>query len=306
MQTFRKRKISLEDTLSESVQRPSVLAQHTLMPVDRGKTLGVAIVESDSADTTIVSLPWSEYVHRPDAALRYAALAEATVSRVIAVDYPGVSAGSMGLGKRSTRLRRGDYTAIAEAQWQAVPEFAERRNLERLRLVGYALGAAAATALAANAPNGVKIDEIVLSEAISRPLTVRQLVNSFSAEKDRWQQYLSQSPDWMPRGNMKQIARRPVAMACYGMSVCRPQLVENLVAARRHNTIHSETKLSVVSGSDSVISPEDGNDELAQALINEGFKRVEQTVLLGEAHGVIDDLPRYLESMRITLEQPHS
>lgn len=253
---------------------------------------------NDGNGNLVFGEPWSGYVTRPDAISRYRVMALASNTSVKAVDNPG-------FGDSEPRLRHAELKAIRDGnfdenalkQWDALGELEGD-----VSLIGYSMGAHAVVSLAKNAPEALKIDRLVLWESAPQKQSLVSLLGKFATENKTWSRYFDENQKCQPMpgpslGSTLRIARRPSVHISYPIGMTQGRLLEDLVLAREKESIHAQTEVLVLNGSESRVSPDDQNDELAVAIDRLGIQSIKRISFEGESHGMIDSQFRVAEAL---------
>ena len=268
---------------------------------ETGRTLDVYVVngrhQSNSRKTMIVSLPWSEYVARPDAQDRYKMLAEEYGALVIAVDNPGIAGNTSKLTlPQRIGLAHGCFTVMSELQWKAIEATSGYRPDDDITLWGYSLGGLQTFSMAATAPEGTEIKRFVVGEALTREQSLGQTVLDFAHSNARWKQYLEENPDWVDPSNRLRLAGqvigRPRAHGLYAKAMGGGVLLDYLSQARKRETINPDTEFHLYRGEQSRVSSATGLYSVAERLHELGVNEVEAYDYRGEDHAMINSLPR--------------
>ncbi len=255
----------------------------------------------DEASAIVVLQPFSDFVERPFQQRRLEAIADWTGQDVVGIDNPGVGLTTSQLALADAwRLSRGNWDDMTALQWQALKEaLGDDAETTRLTLSYFSLGASAAAAMTANAPEWAanNIDHVVLWDSAA-PVDIgfgRLAVRYGRYGGDRWQDYIDENPSWMPpASNLSflagRIARQPIGHAAYPVAMAATPVTEHLSRANdRGITPH----YSIINGTDSRVSPTTENDTLAYRLRRlAGSDAVSRVLFEGETHSVQDSLPR--------------
>jgi pimeloyl-ACP methyl ester carboxylesterase len=258
--------------------------------------------ETDRQRSALVVLqPFSDFVERPFQQARLNALSDWTGRDVVGIDNPGVglTTSNLALGD-AWRLGRGNRDDMTDLQWQALAEtLGDDKDTTRLTLSYFSLGASAAAAMTANAPEWAagNIDQVVLwDSAAPVDIAFGRLAYRYARYGgDGWAGYTSENPEWMPdpssiRLLIGRILQQPVGHAAYPFAMSATSVMEHL---QRANDRDITPRYAIINGSESRVSPTAENDELANRLRRfAGSSAVSRTIFEGEKHGVQDSIPR--------------
>lgn len=248
-----------------------------------------------NTETVIMGLPWSEFVARRDAFDRYGIMARAMGGiSFTAVDNPGIGPRASGLDRENIlRIRAGNFSSIAKAQWKAIGD-----TDTTVALLGNSQGASTVAALAANAPKTTAIEKLFLWEPITKKQSTSRLVTRFGFEAIKWGKYLGENPEWMAQpGNgpliPKAILPHIAAYYSYPVGLSKAKIFDDIKTARERGIIAADTEIAVVSGEQSRVCPPNESGLFAERLERElGLSSVRLVLLEGESHGLIDSSMR--------------
>jgi pimeloyl-ACP methyl ester carboxylesterase len=284
---------------------PDFESEHRVHHLESGVRLNTITADgrkNDSDPTFIATLPWSEFVTRPDAADRYAIIADELDARVIAVDNLGVNGRSRIPRTIARDIRQGNFDGLSSVQWEALHEIDTNLGQTALSLFGYSLGGTVAMSLAKNAPTGIHFDSLLMAETVGvKSRSPRSLGRAFLAEMKEWEKYWPENPEWMhgPKNDPKMIGRIATHLPghiYYPLGLSRGTLLQTVEDAYG-KSIDSTTKVHVMSGEMSIVSPISDNLLLASKFIEIGVEQVSMNVFLGESHGMIDSVNRLVPAL---------
>lgn len=281
---------------------------------DKGKVYNLDTYSVDGSDEAaqdqeveLIFEPWSDYVARPFMQRRLDMIAEIGKKRVISVDNPGIGVNTDGLGvRRGFQLARGDWSRVSDLQWQAIQanETYRSASIDKLTLSYFSLGASAAAAMAAYAPEGTKVNEILLWESVAlKKMSFARLAHRYLLHGgDNWQQYMDENPDWVPEpsSNFKAamgILSQPVGHVAYPAAMAKGPIDGLLKQAYDKEVIDRGTLIQIANGSASIPSPTDENDALADRLREFPVDGVRRIIFEGETHGVNDSFRRVAQAL---------
>lgn len=260
----------------------------------------------DNQPTMIVTLPWSEFVARPDAKDRYAAIAQELEMRVIAIDNVGVSGKSRMPRSLGQDIKRGNFDGVSMLQWEALMNVDVNLGKSALAMFSYSLGGAIAMSLAKNAPRDLRFKSLVLAETVGvRPMTLKPLTSAFLKEMEAWKKYWPENPEWMhkPGNDPKMLGRMATHIAghlTYPLGLTQGSLLDMVEVAVGHS-VDEDTTVHVISGEKSTVSSVEDNAILAAKFNELGVSEVTQDVLLSESHGMIDSVNRLVPALENVL-----
>ncbi|GEM_PF-6198131 len=275
---------------SPEPQRPESLATLKVVPTELGDLQKAVVDREGGSDHVLFGLPWSEFVSRPDALMRYAIMAEAMdAAQFTAIDTPGIGPHARPLPHETSRLiRAGDFSLVAEAQWQAVdPKQSE------YTVIGYSQSVALSAAMAATAPESTFVKKIVLWEGLTKSHSPVTIMARFALEAAKWGSYFDENADWMTRPGSgpilpKEKLLHSSAYLTYPIGLAKAPVFDDMKTAREREIINETTEVYVISGNQSHVAPEKEAAEFAMRLYRElGLSGV-RLVLLNESHGLID------------------
>lgn len=319
MEQFQKKYI---DLAGATTRPPVLIPRRTSAHIDDRRLPMVFVPSRRSNNLAIITAAWGETIYRPDVLQRLALQAEALESSVVGVANPGVhdaylyhdadrpQQGLSGLTQQLSSAERGtlahgDFTVVAQKIWRGLEGLLKQDRFEeaRLTLLGYSLGATVAAAMAANGPADQRIDHLVLCEPIARAQHAFELARKYTRESKKWQQYKAERPAWaepMPStlSGAVSIARCALHNYAYASGLAANDLSYDVESSYRSRGIDGDSTVTIVSGSESHVSPEEHNDFFAVQLSSDTRANVRQLVLDGEGHGIVDSLERFAELMR--------
>lgn len=275
---------------------------HTLESGLNLETVAVDGRRTDDAPTMLITLPWSEFVARPDAQDRYAAIAHELEMKVIAVDNIGVSGKSRMPRSLGRDIKRGNFDGLSELQWEALLHVDASLGERALTMFSYSLGGVVALSLAKNAPENVQFESVVLAETVGvQPTSIRPLVSDFMKEMGSWKKYWPENPEWMHRpGNdpmmLGRMATHLAGHLNYPVGLAKGTVLD-MVDHAVGKGVGEETRVHVMSGEKSIVSPVVDNMILADRFNKAGVSEVTQDVFLGESHGMIDSVNRLVPAL---------
>ena len=284
--------------------------QANVKPFDRGvAVLSPSLSEIDfayanaaslpqNARQTLFSLPWSEFVARPDARARFGVMAKVLGTSLIAVDTPGIGSGELDRDDRK-EIKNGDFKPLALRQWHSLGN----RVSGNVDLLGYSEGALGATALAATAPEYVNVESMTLLEGVGyRKTNLARFMASFGIDGMKWNAYKQANPKWfreLVEDAPNKIADEPANHWAYVHGMTRGTAFNNIAEAREHETISKDTEIIVAHGGDSRTSSFEANAHLVERLRTElSQAAVRHVVFNGESHGMIDSLPSIAAALK--------
>lgn len=269
-------------------------------------------VGNDGHKKTLIFQPWSDYVGRGREfnARRLEITAQETESDVLGIDNLGMGRETSNLPKDLVeQLKRGDFTEVATLMWQAVeshPEF-EISPDDELTLGFHSLGTSMAAEMAAHAPEGIKVDRILLLDAA---VPVERSFGSLATKYfmhggDQLTKYLKETKElgWTnneprPLGRFAlDVVRQRAGYHAYGRALAERPIYDALHDAYDRGSLDGGSQVHILNGSRSKISSTAENDELAQRLSSGGLQ-VMRTELLNETHPVNDSFPRLSAILR--------
>lgn len=265
-----------------------------------------------SKSKMLIFQPWSDYIGkgREFNQRRLELMAEETSSDVLGVD-------NLGMGRETSnlpddlvdRLKTGDFSEVAELMWQAVashPDF-EINPDDNLTLGFHSLGTSMAAEMAAHAPEGVKVDQMLLLDtAVPVERSFGSLATKyFMHGGDQLSQYLKETEElgWAhnkPRSLGRfalDVLRQRTGYHAYGRALAERPMYDALKEAYLRGSLDHESHVHIMNGSRSKISSTADNNELANRL-SAGGLQVARTELVGETHPVNDSFPRLAAILR--------
>lgn len=288
-------------TLDPHSEQIEVFPRLGILRADTRDVYALAINPAETTQSSmLVPQPWSGFVRRRDSLAYHGLIANCLGGALtIAVDNPGVGSGELDhMGRQA--VANGDFTAVAEQQWRSIDRLVEAdAHIDSPRAVlAYSLGAAVSSALIANAPDDTRFERLVLWEAVGiSKMSFATLLRRFAAEQPDWLNYKKENtpPIKELQAGTGQIARQfwreREALLAYGRASAHATVMPNLEVGRKRGVIDSNTRITVVSGAKSRVSPVGVNTDLAWHLAEQGFD-THQVVLEQESHGMIDSLGR--------------
>ncbi len=257
-----------------------------------------AATSPNQGTQTLFSLPWSEFVARPDASARFGVMANVLKTGFIAIDTPGIGSGELDRDDRRT-IKSGDFKPIALRQWQSLGN----RVKGNLDLIGYSEGALGAAALAATAPETVTIESMTLLEGVGyERRNALGFMASFGIDAMKWNAYKQANPEWfreLQSGAPNKMFQEPANHWAYVRGMTRDSVFDNLANARERESISADTEIVIAHGSESRTSPYEANSKLAERLRTELNQRaVRHVIFSGESHGMIDNLPKVSAALK--------
>jgi pimeloyl-ACP methyl ester carboxylesterase len=250
-----------------------------------------------------MTLPWSEFVARPDATDRYAIIADELNARVIAIDNLGVSGQSKLPRSMARDVRRGNFDGLSSVQWEALRQVDCHLGQCALAMFSYSLGGMVAMSLAKNAPDDIYFHSVMMAETVGvEASSVADLGLSFAREMGEWKKYWHENPSFMhqPGNDSKIIGRMATHMtghSFYPIGLAKGTLLETIEQAFGRS-IDDATEVNIMSGEMSVVSPVANNGLLAEKFSELGVEHVTQDVFLGESHGMIDSVNRLVPALQ--------
>lgn len=265
--------------------------------------LGIYIADARQKDdprendrnTTVILPPWADGTyHNPISQARAKVTAALENGLVIYVDNPGVELETPRMD-RDVRwaLCQGNFEPGAIEQWDAISQALDGAGLDFNainRVIGYSLGAHVAAAIARTAPGEVYLDRLDLWEAAGLSEDYKnglagfcKFVGNFLQHgSDQCPEILQINPNWAAelrevdlKSTLAKLAiRRTAGMACYPIAINHHNIAETIVKAkdRKNPAIDGDTTVTVLNGTESLISPSSCNDRLAQRLAHAGLK----------------------------------
>jgi pimeloyl-ACP methyl ester carboxylesterase len=298
-----------ELVLARDIVRPDFEPEHRSHRLAGGLRLDTVTADGRTqADdpTILMTLPWSEFVARPDATDRYSIIADELGARVIAIDNLGVSGRSRLPHSIARDIRRGNFDSLSSAQWEALQQVDSYLGKNALAMFSYSLGGIVAMSLAKNAPEEMHFDSLLLAETVGiKGRIIEDLGRAFMSEMEAWKKYWPENPTWMhqPGNDLKIIGRMATHMAghiSYPLGLAKGTLLE--IAEHAYGrSIDSTTNVHVMSGEMSTVSPLADNLLLAEKFSELGVRHVTQDIFLGETHGMIDSVNRLVPALETVL-----
>lgn len=240
--------------------------------------LDVTVHGPKTAERVLVnSLPWSEYVRRPDANDRFGQIAKAADSLVVSVDNPGVGAHGGTLTKEQREmLHEGNIAPIAEIQYEALQLVADKLHfdLAHAAMMGLSLG----TIMTHHLARHIEPRKMVLIEpvGVTKTSPVR-LASSFGYDGRRMSRYKSENPLWFQE-LPSQMAPQKRAHYDYFKAITNGGYFDD---------INQGIDTTLVRGTDSTVVSQKDVDTLASRL-----KNGEVWSLEGENHSMVDSVGR--------------
>lgn len=256
--------------------------------------------------TIIMPVPWSDYSDRQFQEERIEAIAEATSSRVISVDFPGIGPISepftkeqrrAALGKNEeTPLDERGFAVAGRLAWRAL-QWYDRRILEDdLLILGFSQGASTAVGMLQTRPEAAKIGDVMLWEGAGwQQQKVGALALKFAVNGSKDQDYYhSLNPEWVEGDSstrlVPQLLRQssdhllPVRMMAQGRDLAA------LEYAVKERELRS-TRIHLINGTESTVSPTDVNNKVAESLRRLGHWDVHRVLHNREYHGIHNAFP---------------
>ena len=213
---------------------------------------------------------------------------------MIYVDNPGVELETPRMD-RDVRwaLCQGNFEPGAIEQWDAISQALDGAGLDFNainRIIGYSLGAHVAAAIARTAPGEVYLDRLDLWEAAGLSKDYKNGLTGFCKfvgnflrhGSDQCPEILQINPNWAAelrevdlKSTLAKLAiRRTAGLAYYPIAINRHNIAKTIVEAkgRKDPAIDGDTTVTVLNGTESLISPSSCNDRLAQRLAHAGLK----------------------------------
>lgn len=287
---------------SRLIEKPTVSPDVRRVSVGDNQSLTVSTFDGGGNSVTLVTIPWSEYGDRDDAAARYALLAEKSKSTVMVIDNPGIGHSSPMTGQQHRALARGDTRELSELQWEALRKVDV--DMSKFALMGYSLGSSMAMGIAAEAPRGTKIDQLVVAEPVLTDGFI-SLATGFIADGIEGGHYRKENPEWFQdlphpmfaKGDTAPRLQRGRALWNYIRYMSLPNSpFDNM---RNIDTL-KDTSVTLVAGEKSRLAPQSRISRLAHTVDAERL-----LILRGDNHGVIDNLA-YAAAMGAYLEDNHT
>lgn len=262
-------------------------------------------------NVTIILPPWSDGTyHNPISQARTKATAATEHSLAVYVDNPGVELEVPPMKKDIRRaLYRGDFKRSATQQWDAIEQALDSAGLgfeAVARVMGASLGAHIAAAISRTAPGEVYLDRLDLLETpgLNKEYKgaigfLRFVGNFLHHYDDQCPEILQSNPCWAKELRKvdskltiaKLALRRTAGLACYPIGIIRHDITGTIIEAkdRKNPAIDGDTIMTILNGSESLISLSSCNDRLAQNLARAGLK-VARFESEGGSHASQDNL----------------
>lgn len=252
-----------------------------------------------SKSMVILLCQWSEYSERMPQVDRLTAISADTRIPVLSLDMPGQSPNSSGLSRRQREaLGKGDYTPLASALWNAAKFVAETRSIDlcdkEVILVGPSQGGPQAAAMAAIAPEGMVLSDVVLWNSPSVYNLPRRdsvgLASDFLLHGSKDMQYYSTlNPEWAYQESAKdglRIVRHPIS---HGVTALRG-MAHASDSTLLYNPLQSgdlEARIHIIHSSEDAVSLACSN-QAAEEYLNRTRARgnIRRVELEGEYHAI--------------------
>lgn len=256
--------------------------------------------DSDSERSLVFGLPWSEFVNRPDAQTRYDVIAESRQERIVVPDNPGVSPLLLKLTSEERPLDVFDVGA--QLQLDAMNGVHGNLVTSERSYVGYSMGAITVAKLIEHNPDDhATVERVILSE----PVGIRKTsLGAFGLQilqgNKAWEAYKGENPDWqqsrMPKG-MAPIRQFWHTNLRHLEAMAAAPLLDSLAKSIEHERITRDTEFVIARGSDSKVSQVEDVKAVVELLQYYGIPSIRAVEFENEQHGLIDSLPRYVETV---------
>lgn len=254
---------------------------------------------SQSSETIVNFLPWSEYVKRPDATDRYRVMADVLGVKLISIDNLGVGDGTSTLPSTIRQVvQQGNFYPVSQMQHEALLSEKSTHELGSVSLMGYSLGANMAASFAASAPESTRVDRLMLWETIGvQRQSSASLAIKFGLEALKWQSYYSENPAWMHQPGSdptmwSRMRAAPAGYSDYPRGLVHGTVLADLIEAREREIIDDQTEIILMSNTKSRVSSLADNGYLVENLIANGMVPRVWDQYVGESHGMIDSTMR--------------
>ena len=289
---------------------------------ETGLSLGTYSVDRRSAGSNnlvIVYQPWSDYVERPFAQQRMDIMAAALDANLIGVNNLGVGIGTSNIPPKMRKaIMQGDFSAVSELQWRAIQQTELYNEDDSKTAAYYSLATNMAMSAAANAPEGTKLDRMILWDcAAIEPKSYENdrfkgkligprrfgslALTYFGHGADGWEDYLAENAeyDWIEKPSsigklIKRIAVQPGGHFYYPYGMAQKTAAYDMAMAHEKKIFSEGTIVHVINGSESKVSPTALNDRFAEQMADFELPELEivRTVLMGETHAIQDSFRR--------------
>ena len=281
--------------------------------------LGVYVADARQGDVngkaTIILPQWSDgTLHNPLSQERTKATATIEGGVVLYVDNPGVE---LDLPKMPRYIKQallsGDFKPGAIKQWDAIAQGLDYAGLDFdsvSRVLGASLGAHVASAIVHTAPGEVRLKRLDLWETagLDEKNNFLQFAANFMMHGgDGYADILENNPEWVAYlrkiNGAKELAkiavRRTAGLFYYPWAINRHDIGNTIIEAknRKNPAIDGDTTLTILSGTESKVSPSVFNDRLALRLVESGL-RVVRLMSEGGVHASQDNIGWWTEAER--------
>lgn len=281
--------------------------------------LGVYVADARQGDVngkaTIILPQWSDgTLHNPLSQERTKATAAIEGGVVLYVDNPGVE---LDLPKMPRYIKQallsGDFKPGAIKQWDAIAQGLDYAGLDFdsvSRVLGASLGAHVASAIVHTAPGEVRLKRLDLWETagLDEKNNFLQFAANFMMHGgDGYADILENNPEWVAYlrkiNGAKELAkiavRRTAGLFYYPWAINRHDIGNTIIEAknRKNPAIDGDTTLTILSGTESKVSPSVFNDRLALRLAESGL-RVVRLMSEGGVHASQDNIGWWTEAER--------
>ncbi len=307
----------------ESITNPAIVntVEH-LAAVDSEQLGGIqlhamAVAEPKTQPEAVIIHPvaWSDYNQRPFQALRLGTIADFTGARTIGLDVPGMgnveSESTHSLSeKQAEDFNNGRMQNLAETYWEAMQKEGLLTDAQGqplpVTLWGHSLSALTVSELLAAAPEGVTIQEVVLSEPMAlRKLSVARLAAAFllkgGKDLNKYHKMNTGMPEHTDAGLVglaKQVVKQPASHLLVAKVLTHGKQLDILHEARKLGRLDNGIRVRVVTAEDG-LSPVQETAQLVETLSSFGLndEQLQVETLNGEAHGYQDSLPALLSQL---------
>lgn len=273
--------------------------------------LGWSLVGPESKTTILQTSPWTDHASRPFHAHRAAALAEATESRVLTLDFPGQGPDSHSLDPiQRERFKRQGFNIVGKLGWQAVQRILPDFKDEEFVLLGASQGAAHIAGMIHAKPEEATVSDVVMYEnpGFERRSVGRLALDFLTNGGKDATYYTRQNPEWAAPDNAGRLLGQlltqfpshllPVQMMAKGDSE------EEMLEGFRECFNPGELKYLTVhlfNGSESTVSTSSVNERVADR-INNGYSNAKHESLRGEYHALQNSFPAFVGLVKKALK----